>query len=75
MKIVKCKKCKKTIFKYQKIGTGRLWHCWNDRIIEDYSTREGNQIKCPCGQLIGIEEKKWIKMKQNAFELSGNITK
>ena len=70
---VKCAKCKRKIFKYQKIGKGRLWHCWKERIIEDYSIREGNQIKCKCGNLIGIDQGKWIKIRQNSFTYTGVI--
>jgi len=72
---IKCAKCKKKIFKYKKIRKGRLWHCWMDRIIEDYSVRDGIKIKCQCGNTIGIDEEKWIKMKQNSFNLSGSVTK
>ena len=72
---IKCAHCKKKIFKYKKIGKGRLWHCWKDRIIEDQSVREGSKIKCQCGNLIGIDEEKWIKMKQNSYNLSGTITR
>ena len=61
---VKCAQCKSKIFKYQKIGKGQLWHCWEDRITKDYSVRDGNEVKCQCGNLIGIVEGKWIKMKQ-----------
>ena len=45
MIVVKCAQCKRKIFKYQKIGKGRLWHYWKDRIIEDYSVRDGNEVK------------------------------
>lgn len=75
MIIVKCAKCKGKIFRYLKIGKGRLWHCWKDRIIEDYSVRDGNQIKCQCGNVIGIDDKKWIKMVQHSFTYSGTIAK
>ncbi len=75
MIIVKCAKCKKKIFKYQKIGNGHLWHCWKERIIENYSLQDGNKIKCQCGNLIGIEQGKWIKMKQHSFIYSGTIIK
>jgi DNA-directed RNA polymerase subunit RPC12/RpoP len=71
MMIVKCAKCGRKVFKYKKIGKGRLWHCWRDRISEDYSVRDGNEIRCPCGNLIGMDERKWIKMKQHAFTCSG----
>ncbi len=75
MIVVKCTQCKSKIFKYQKIGKGRLWHCWEDRITKDYSVRDGNEVKCQCGNLIGIVEGKWIKMKQNSFTYSGAITR
>lgn len=75
MLTVKCIKCKRKIFKYNKTGKGNLWHCWKGRIKKDYSIHDGNEIRCICGSLIGIEEDRWIKMKQNSFEISGAITK
>jgi len=64
---IKCVKCKHKIFRYQKIGQGRVLHCWRERIIRDYSVREDNLVKCPCGNIIGVDEGKWVKMKQRAF--------
>ena len=75
MLTVKCSKCKRKIFKYHKIGKGNLWHCWKKRILKDYSVRDGIEVKCKCGNLIGIEEEKWIKMKQHHFEYTGSVTK
>ncbi len=75
MIIVKCAKCKGKIFKYVKIGKGKLWHCWKDRIIEDSSIRDGDKVKCQCGNLVGIEQGKWIKMKQHSFTYSGALKK
>lgn len=75
MIIIKCSKCKRKIFKYDKIGKGRVLRCWKTRIIEDYSVRSENEIRCKCGNLIGIEEPKWIKMKQKSFVYSGTIIK
>jgi hypothetical protein len=72
---VKCVKCKSKVFKYNKIGKGRLMHCWHNRIIEDYSVRNRNEIKCKCGALIGVYENKWVKMKQSSFACTGVITK
>lgn len=72
---IKCAKCKRKIFKYLKIGKGQVWRCWKDRIRKDYSVRNGNMVKCQCGNLIGIEEDKWIKMKQNSFIYSGTKIK
>lgn len=62
--IIKCDKCNKKIFKYLKVGKGRLWHCWKERILKDYSMRDGEKIKCQCGNIIGIDQGKWIKMRK-----------
>jgi hypothetical protein len=59
------------LLKYVKIGKGRLWHCWKARIVEDHCLHEGSLVKCSCGTLIGIDEGKWIKLKQHAFTYSG----
>ena len=67
MLTIRCAKCKSKIFRYLKIGKGRVLHCWKGRIIEDYSIHEGMKIKCQCGNLIGIDEEKWINMKQHTF--------
>ena len=72
---IKCAKCHSKIFKYKKIGKGRILHCWKERIKEDYSIRDGNKVKCKCGNLIGLNESKFIRMKQNAFTKSGTTSK
>jgi hypothetical protein len=71
MLIIKCARCKIKIFRYIKIGSGKLWHCWKDRIVEDSSIRDGKNIKCKCGNIIGIDEVKWIKLKQHSIITSG----
>ena len=71
MLIIKCAGCKRKIFRYVKIGKGKLWHCWKDRIVEDLSNHDGKNIKCVCGNIIGIDEVKWIKLKQHTFITSG----
>jgi hypothetical protein len=71
MIIIKCAKCRREVFKYLKVGEGRLLHCWRERIIEDSSVRDGNEVRCQCGNLIGIDEGKWIKLKQHSFTYSG----
>ncbi len=64
---IKCAKCKRKVFRYGKIGKGRVLHCWKGRIVKDYSVHDGHEVKCQCGNLIGIDEGKWIKMKQHSF--------
>lgn len=74
MMTIKCAKCKQKVFRYVKIGKGKLWHCWKDRIIEDLTRHKENNIFCKCGNLIGIDEKKWIKLKQHSVLISGTKT-
>ena len=75
MLTVRCAKCKKKIFKYEKIGEGHLLRCWKSKIRRDYSVRDGREVKCPCGNLIGIEENNYINMKQHHFICSGSVTR
>jgi len=74
MLTIKCSRCKQKIFRYVKIGKGKLWHCWKDRIIEDFSVSDGKKVFCKCGNLIGVDEEKWIKLKQHSFTTSGTKT-
>ena len=73
--VIRCARCKSKVFKYVKVGKGRILHCWRDRIAEDYSVRDGNEVKCRCGNLIGIDERTWVKMKRHSFIYSGTIRK
>jgi len=75
MIIIKCAQCKRKIFKYKKIGKGRVLRCYKDRIARYYPIQDQQNVQCLCGQIIGIDEGKWIKMKQNAFEYKGRIIK
>jgi len=75
MIVLKCAKCKSKIFKYIKVGKGKILYCWQERIIENYSIRDGNEVRCQCGNLVGIDEGKGIKMKQHSFNYSGTRTK
>jgi hypothetical protein len=49
--------------------------CWFSRIVRDYSVREGDEVRCRCGNLIGIVDGRKVIMKQNAFEYSGTKTR
>jgi len=71
MLTIKCSKCKRKLFKYKKIGKGRVLHCWKDRILKDCSVHEGSKVQCRCGNLIGFDQGKWIKMRQTSFIYTG----
>jgi len=60
---VKCPKCGSRVFRYHKNGKGNLQHCWIKRIIRDESIRDGLNVYCCCGNLIGVEENDKIKLK------------
>ncbi|MFO8077749.1 MAG: hypothetical protein R6U21_03805 [Thermoplasmatota archaeon] len=62
---IKCNQCNREIFSYVKIGKGHVWHCWKKRILKDNSVKEGKKVLCPCGNLIGRDERVWIKLKQH----------
>jgi hypothetical protein len=75
MIIIKCAKCRAKVFKYLKVGEGQILHCWKERVVEDNSVRDGSTVKCQCGNLIGLDEGRWIKMKQRSFTYSGTRTR
>ena len=70
---IKCAKCRARLFRYVKIGKGRVLHLLHDRIVEDISVRDGDEVRCQCGNVVGKNEKKWIKMRRSAFTYSGTI--
>jgi hypothetical protein len=73
---VSCASCGAKLFRYQKIGKGRLLHCWKTRISSDHTRREGVDIFCPtCGQHIGVVETQWINMHGGSFTVKGSALK
>jgi hypothetical protein len=75
MLTIRCAKCRDKIFKYQKMGKGRVLRCYKAKIIEYYTHISGTDVKCKCGNLLGKDEGIFIKMKQSSFIYSGTITK
>ncbi len=72
---IKCNKCRSKIFRYLKIGEGKVLHLWKDRIQKDYSHREGDIVLCECGNEIGVDNGKSIDLNQSAFFYTGNVLK
>ena len=71
MIIIKCAKCKSKIFKYIKIGQGQILKIYLDRITEDNSIREDGEVRCKCGNIIGLESDGFIKTKKGNFIYTG----
>lgn len=72
MLIIKCARCGKKVFKYNKIGKGKVLRCYYSRIKNDYSLKEDSKVKCcKCGNTIGLDDGSYIKMSQKEFTYTG----
>ena len=68
---VECAKCGALLFVYLKVGEGRLWHCWKNRVLRDYTVKRGDEVRCPrCGSLVGIDKGPFINLKQRAVRVT-----
>ena len=68
---VSCSECGREIFRYQKVGKGRLLHCWKQRISTDNSIHDGDLIKCKCGVAIGRNSGRKINLERGDITSSG----
>ncbi len=71
MLTIRCSHCHKKLLKYEKFGKGRLIHCWTDRIKENNTIKNEKIVLCPCGQIIGKDEEKSLKLHQSQIIISG----
>ncbi|MEC9488220.1 MAG: hypothetical protein UMV23_01900 [Halanaerobium sp.] len=73
MLTIKCAKCKTKLFKYEKIGMGRILRCWKEKItrLYDCETKEDFLLCSYCGNVIGELEDDYLKMNGDAFTYSG----
>jgi len=62
---ISCKKCGAELYRYQKIGSGKVIVCWKGRIIKDTTITKDHNVYCRCGAQIGIDQKVRIKIRQN----------
>jgi len=72
---IKCAKCGKKLFRYIKVGEGRVLRLYKSRIVKDFSKRKGDIVKCECGNIIGKDEGRWIKLRQSSFTYTGKVIK
>ncbi len=74
MLIIKCAACKNKLWKYKKIGKGEVLRCYKKRIIKLYNIENDEEkIECSCGNKIGIDKGRYIKMIGKAFTYTGTI--
>jgi hypothetical protein len=67
---IQCNTCGSILFRYIKIGKGHLIRCWKNRMIDNTLIQEKNEYYCPCGKLIGTDEKVWIKLKKQQISIN-----
>ncbi|MGM0411027.1 MAG: hypothetical protein ACQEQF_09735 [Bacillota bacterium] len=74
---IKCAKCKSKIFKYEKIGKGKVLRCWKNRITRVYEGKEdeGKLICGNCNNILGeLKENnrgKYYDMNRDEFTYTG----
>jgi len=73
MLTIKCSACKKKLWKYDKIGQGKVLRCHKSRISKEYTLliNDNGKIQCTCGKDIGIDKGKHYKMISKSFTYSG----
>jgi hypothetical protein len=72
MLTIKCAACKRKLWKYEKIGKGEVLRCYKSRIEREYEYQiEDGKIFCVCGNVIGIDKGRHIKMIKKGFVYSG----
>ena len=59
---IRCDKCKSKIFKYKKVGRGHILKCYKKRILEDNAVYKESIVLCQCGNEIGVDKGRFIKM-------------
>jgi hypothetical protein len=73
MLVIKCAACKRKLWKYNKLGKGKVLKCYKERIQKYYyeAVKDHKVIKCACGKEIGIDKGSYIKMNQDTFTYTG----
>lgn len=73
MLVIRCAACKEKLWKYDKVGKGKVLRCHKARIMEHYVDTPiiNNKVRCPCGKEIGIDKGRFFKMDAKAFTYTG----
>ncbi len=69
---IKCSGCKAKLWKYKKIGPGKVLRCHKARISNRFEVQErGEKLICPCGREIATDRGRFYKMHPDAFTHTG----
>ncbi len=59
---IRCKGCKKKLFKYKKIGRGWLIRMHKSKIKSDHAEYRDGYVFCSCGKKFGRDDGDYIKV-------------
>lgn len=59
---LRCPQCHLKVFKYLKMGKGKLIKCFKDRILDSRAVEKDGEVFCPCGHRMGRDQGDHIKM-------------
>lgn len=72
MLVLRCADCRRKLWRYRKIGPGEVLRCHRDRIEKTWYLKEKDgKVWCQCGNTLGIDKGRFIKMIKKAFTYSG----
>lgn len=72
MLTIKCSSCKIKLWKYKKIGPGKVLRCHKARISKRFAVLEQDgQLLCPCGKVIATDMGRYYKMHADGFIHTG----
>ncbi|PJE79096.1 hypothetical protein CI610_01940 [invertebrate metagenome] len=78
MLVFKCVKCKKKLWRYEKIGKGDIVRVHKERInrfFQDFHLEElpiDARILCECGNSVGNNKGTFISMAKNSYMTTGS---
>ncbi len=76
MLTVRCSRCKRKLFRYEKIGEGRLLRCHKARITRLFAGQLSEAgLVCLCGLEIGRDGGDWIDMLPGRVVTTGTRTR
>ena len=71
MLTIRCAKCRKKLFKYEKIGKGKVLRCFKERISHLQVEPHPESLSCACGEVIGIDKGEYYQMNSLRFTYTG----
>ncbi|MDO5755302.1 MAG: hypothetical protein Q4P28_03620 [Tissierellia bacterium] len=74
MLTIKCAYCKTKLYKYHKIGKGRVLRCHKKRVTRVYERPlvDGKDVHCPkCKNIFALDQGNYYEMIREGFTYTG----